>query len=115
MLKFLRSSFSLITDPLPRMSFSVFLGAFLLSCFVYKFLRRFESRFFENHLDDEDDDAYENFIGSATTSLAEPSVLCVNPTPFGNILDSSVVDYPLYRNSFKPDDSANNPSKLSPS
>ena len=100
---------SLISDPLPRMSFFLFLSAFLLSCFVYKFLRRFESRFFEYHLDD---DAYENFIGSAATNLAEPNVWCVNLIPFGNDLDSSAVNYSPYKNSFIPENFSYNPSSI---
>ena len=39
-------------------------------------------------------------------------MLCVNPVPFGNILNSSEVNYSPYRNSFKPDDFANNPSGI---
>ena len=111
MLKFLRSFFSLITDPLPRMSFFVFLGAFFLSCFIYKFLRRFECRFFEYHLDDEDD-AYENFTGSASATLAEPNMIYVNPIPFANVVDSSAVSYSPYRNSINPEDSTNYPSNV---
>ena len=71
---FFRNSFSLITDPLPRMSLFVFLGALFLSYFVYKFLSRFENRFFGYHLDFEDD-TYENFIGSTTTITVGPNML----------------------------------------
>ena len=111
MLNFLRNSISLITDPRPRMSFFVFLGAFILSYFVYKFLRRFEKRFFEYHLD-EGDDVYENIAGSATTTLDEPNALCVNPNPFDNTLDSTAVNYPPYINSFIVADSVKNLSSV---
>ena len=92
---FFRNSFSLITDPLPRMSFFVFLGTLFFSYFVYMFFRRFENRYFGDHFDDEDD-AYENFIGSAITTSIELNVLCVNLIRFGNILDSSADNYPPY-------------------
>ena len=81
---------SLISDPLPRMSFFLFLSAFLLSCFVYKFLRRLENRIFGYHFDDEDD-AYENSIGSATTTSAGPDMLWANLVPYHSIPDSSIV------------------------
>ena len=39
-------------------------------------------------------------------------MLCVNPVPFGNILNSSEINYSPFRNSFKPDDFANNLSGI---
>ena len=90
MFNFLRNSFSLITDPRPRMSFFVFLGAFLLNFFVYKFLRRLENRIFGYHFDDADE-AYENSISWATTTSAGPDMLWANPVPYHSIPDSSTV------------------------
>ena len=95
MFNFLKNSFNLITDPRPRMSFFVFLGAFLLSCFVYKFLRRFENRIFGYHLED---DTYENSVCSATFITAGSEMLWANAVPYHRIPDSSTV---TSRNNFK--------------
>ena len=84
------------------------LGSFILSNFVYRFLRRYEKSYFEYHHLDDEDDAYENFISSTTTIFVGPKILWFNPNPFDNTSDSSAVNYPPYNNSFKLTDSVNN-------
>ena len=82
------------------MAFFVFLGAFILSYCVYKFLRRLECKYFGYHLDFEDD-AYEILIGSATIISAGPETLWSNPVPNDNILDPYALNNHPSRNSFE--------------
>ena len=93
------------------MSFFVFLGAFFLSYFVYKFLRRFETRFFEYYLDNEDD-SRKNFLASATNISAGANVLLAKPNPIKNIFRSSRANFSPHRNSIKPDQSVIKPFSL---